>query len=254
MSNIELKFLGKHIINATLVLKSGMHIGGMDEGFNIGGIDSIVIKNPMNDQPIIPGSTLKGKMRSLLEWQYDLVKSEVKENKIKGKSISILNGDFHPIAKIFGAVDTKDQKSGELGPVRGIFRDSNLLNIEEIESMLDERIFTEVKAENSIDRITSEANPRFMERAVAESKFNIEIVLDNYLLEDYKNIEYILQGMKLLEMSYLGGGGSRGNGQIKFEDIKIIKIKKENIFNNKFEVEKFENINEKINIESLKLS
>ncbi len=231
-------FKGKHIINGKIVLKSGTHIGGTDEGFDIGGIDSIVIKNPKTSQPIIPGSSLKGKMRSLLEWQYNLIDIKTKNGVTTGKGKSKVNEEdetFHPIAILFGATDSKEAKTGKLGPVRIIFRDCSLNNKskEELENYLGEGIYSEVKTENGIDRISSNANPRKIERVVAGAEFDFEIVVDNYLDDDYKNLKFIFEGMRLLQDSFIGGGGSRGNGEIEFKDIKVAKRYKEYYSNNK---------------------
>lgn len=53
-------------ITGTIEIKTGMHIGGDDSFSAIGAIDSPVVRDPLTRLPIIPGSTLKGKMRSLL--------------------------------------------------------------------------------------------------------------------------------------------------------------------------------------------
>ncbi|KLO23480.1 CRISPR-associated protein Csm3 [Marinitoga sp. 1155] len=227
------EFIGKHIIKGKIKLLTGLHIGGTNEGFQIGGIDNVVIKNPLTDEPIIPGSTLKGKMRSLLEWKYakieiDEIERDEKENikKLKSKVQNDENSEF--ILKLFGKSNDLESKEFS-GPVRLIFRDATLTDEskKELERYLGKNIYTEVKAENSIDRLTSVANPRFMERVIAGSEFEFEIVMDNYTEEDYKNLKYLFEGLLMLEDSYLGGGGSRGNGKVEIEIEKIIKRKKE---------------------------
>ncbi|GAB6190138.1 type III-A CRISPR-associated RAMP protein Csm3 [Marinitoga arctica] len=223
MDNITFKFMGKHIIKGKIKLLTGLHIGGTNEGFQIGGIDNVVIKNPLTDEPIIPGSTLKGKMRSLLEWKYANIEIKNNNNNISSKVIGDKSALF--ILKLFG--QTKDWKIDNdiLGPVRLIFRDATLTDEskKELEKYLGKNIYTEVKAENSIDRLTSAANPRFMERVIAGSEFEFEIVMDNYSKEDYKNLKYLFEGLLMLEDSYLGGGGSRGNGKIEIEIEKVSK-------------------------------
>lgn len=61
-------FQGKFIISGILECVTGTRIGGTQEKFEIGGIDNPVIKDPLTDLPYIPGSSLKGKLRHLLEW------------------------------------------------------------------------------------------------------------------------------------------------------------------------------------------
>jgi CRISPR-associated protein Csm3 len=218
----KIKFVGKHIIKGIIKLETGLHIGGTNEGFQIGGIDNIVIKDPITNMPIIPGSSLKGKIRSLLELKYANLEINEKNNSY----YSVVKGDKKSefILKLFG--QTKDWKSDEaLGPVRLIFRDCKLNeeSKKELEKYLGEGIYTEVKAENSIDRLTSAANPRFIERVVAGSEFDFEIVMDNYTEKDYIDLKYLFEGLLLLEDSYLGGGGSRGSGKVRIFIEKISK-------------------------------
>lgn len=58
--------LGKLKITAQLIVDTGMHIGGSSDFAPIGAVDSSFIRDPYTKQPIIPGSSLKGKIRSLL--------------------------------------------------------------------------------------------------------------------------------------------------------------------------------------------
>ena len=81
---------------------------------------------------------------------------------------------------------------------------------------------TEFKWENTINRIDSSANPRNIERVPKDSKFAFEIIFSVYD-EDEENITKLLEAIRLLEDNYLGGSGSRGSGQVVFEDIKISK-------------------------------
>ena len=60
-------------LEGTITLKTGLHIGAGDTEMRIGGTDNPVVKNPLDNRPYIPGSSLKGKIRSLLEWQLGLV-------------------------------------------------------------------------------------------------------------------------------------------------------------------------------------
>lgn len=62
--------LGKINITSDLIVETGLHIGGGGENLDIGGLDKPVIRNPLNNQPYLPGSSLKGKLRSILERLY----------------------------------------------------------------------------------------------------------------------------------------------------------------------------------------
>lgn len=59
--------LGKLRLTSTLVVETGLHIGGGGENLDIGGLDKSVIRDPITQQPYLPGSSIKGKLRSTLE-------------------------------------------------------------------------------------------------------------------------------------------------------------------------------------------
>jgi CRISPR-associated protein Csm3 len=86
---------------------------------------------------------------------------------------------------------------------------------------LDDEL-TEVKSENAIDRITSQANPRTLERVPAGAKFRVRMVIDILRDEDKRLIPLVVQGMRLLEDAALGGGGSRGSGRVEFQTIRVV--------------------------------
>jgi len=186
---MELK--GKFFINGKIDVKTGLHIGGSKETLEIGGLDSPVIRTK-KDKIYIPGSSLKGKIRSLLERKDK--KSE------DGNPCSC--GECE-ICKIFGPHKSENIKE----PVRIIVRDSYAK---------DE---TEKKYENIIDRVKGTANPREIERVPEGTEFDFEIIFNVYKKEDIELINKFVEGMELLEDDYLGGSGSRGYGKIKFEDI-----------------------------------
>lgn len=221
-------FIGKYIIEVDIELKTGLHIGGTEEGFDIGGIDNPVIKDKITGIPYIPGSSLKGKMRSLLEWAYNKVElKEIKELK-DGREITknwegkLCSDPQDPIGIVFG-IAAENHKGDVPGPTRLTVRDAtpDEKQRNKWELAMGDNIYTEVKTENSIDRLTSEANPRSMERVPAGSIFKQEFVYDLYKPEDRDNIKLLFEGMVLLEDSYLGGSGTRGSGQVEFKNIKI---------------------------------
>lgn len=205
-------------IKGTITLKSGLHIGAGDTEMKIGGTDSPVVTHPHTNEPYIPGSSLKGKIRSLLEMRSGLmVKTEGKplgHKDLKGLEGTELS-DCENILKLFGASGSESDESS-LGPCRASFADCPI-EVEYKESaLMDHLAFTEVKSENSIDRIKGTAlSPRFIERVPSGVKFSFCITLKK--LDENENLEdFLLQGLKLLEMDALGGSGSRGYGQIKF--------------------------------------
>jgi len=207
-------------IKATILLKSGLHIGGSKDEIKIGGIDDPVIKNPLTNEPYIPGSSLKGKIRSLLEWQFGTMTNEGKPTDITKNSSDIAM----KIAKLFGNGSTiKDINiAKELGPTRVSFNDCQLLNKTEL---LEKNALTEEKVEVNINRLTGNVSkgnaPRHMERVPAKAKFDFSVTLLEF--ENDSDLESLLiLGMKLLELTNLGGSGSRGYGKIEFLDIKGI--------------------------------
>ena len=214
-------------ITGQIRLVTGLHIGAGNEEVHIGGIDNGVIKHPHTQQPYIPGSSLKGKMRSLLEWRAGLV------GESGGKPVSIslletLTGDkkqhAEVLIRLFGAAgDTKnDAKAEEIGITRLSFWDCSLNNEWKKQISDNNWLYTEAKSENTINRITGTAdNPRQTERVPADSIFDFQLGMK--ILSDSEDnfVETVLAGLKLLELDGIGGSGSRGYGKIKFENLKL---------------------------------
>lgn len=198
----------------TIKLITGLAIKGASSELNIGGADSEVIKNPITGEPYIPGSSLKGKMRSQLEKVKGLKLGE-KDKFLKpcgcGKKDC-------PICVLFGAhMNTK----ADSAPTRIIVRDCVLTEESRkiIRDMPIERGgYLELKAENLIKRDKGTADaPRFMERVPAGLEFDMEILLQVFEDDNEKEMkENIEKALELVECSYLGGSGSRGYGQVKF--------------------------------------
>lgn len=194
-------------ITGTIVIKTGMHIGGDDSFSAIGAIDSPVVRDPLTRLPIIPGSTLKGKMRSLLARD----KGTVPAAGTKG-----FEGDCFELLRLFGSSSKESDAAGTgMQMSRLQFSDCFLKNKEELPQIFEN------KFENTIDRLTSIANPRQIERVVRGAQFGMEII---YNVEDVEQIEgdfaNIRAGLSLIENDYLGGGGSRGNGRVTFRDLR----------------------------------
>lgn len=198
------KSLQKKIaFNGTLTLLSGLHIGDSNDQVDIGGVDRTLVRRPDNGQPYIPGSSLKGKMRSLLE-------------QTRGAAEA---GDSNTINELFGNINNKGKENRAS---RLIVRDS-YLESESAEALKKsphtDYPYTEIKFENSIDRIKGQAgNPRKTERVPVGSVFNVEFVINVWSDEsEAAHIALLKEGVALLEADYLGGSGSRGYGQVKID-------------------------------------
>jgi len=249
------KLVAKVFITGEIELLTGLRIGGSESGISIGGVDNVIIRNATDGKPYIPGSSLKGKMRCLLEKVHcpGELKSVGNSKIFTCDSLDTYNDPQKgKIFHVFGITnddikkkdkDKKDKEENEEKhnqsykissalPTRLIVRDASLT--EESAQKLEESLYvdlpyTQVKTEVVIDRITSAANPRQVERVPAGVKFNYAFVLNLYNPPDLEKewLKYILytlkEGMDLLEDDYLGGMGSRGYGQIKFatREIKV---------------------------------
>lgn len=208
-------------IKAKLVLKTGLHIGAGDSEMHIGGIDNSVIKNPITQSPYIPGSSIKGKMRTLLEWRSGAVQNAP----LTLKDISKNPEEVKNILRLFGiSGDTKnsEQEVAEIGVSRLAFWDCALDEKWEKAIRDDNQLLTEAKSENTIDRITSTAgNPRQTERVPAGAEFDFKLTMRQFEGDSEALVELVLKGLKLLELDSLGGSGSRGYGKIEFTELTI---------------------------------
>jgi CRISPR-associated protein Csm3 len=215
-------FLGNIILKGKLECLTGLHIGGSKDKFEIGGVDSPVMRDPQTNVPYIPGSSLKGKMRSLLSFELEVADIDPPQKKhLKNKE----NLDKSmPLLRVFGVPAEIFKKEDAIGPTRLIVRDAfpDDETLEMWKNLNTELQYTEYKPENTIDRLTSAANPRFLERVVKGSKFNVEFVFGVYRLENLKDkdedyFKYFIEALRLLEHSTLGHAGSRGYGQVSFK-------------------------------------
>ena len=196
--------LTKIQITGDILVETGMHIGGSTAFAAIGTVDAPVIKDSRTNLPIIPGSSLKGKMRSLLA-------------KEMNTSVVSPDDDCEELARLFGTA-----KKGKITPSRLLFADMSLANEEELRKAGLQSL-TEVKFENTINRATAVANPRQIERVVRGSVFKMDVVYnvdskhEDELIPDMKTFA---EGLKLLQFDYLGGNGSRGYGKVVFQNVK----------------------------------
>ena len=230
MTNNTWQFKGKYIIIGKIECVTGLHIGGNTEGFEIGGMDNPVIINPLTDQPYIPGSSLKGKLRHLMEWQLGLIAVHSKHKNYSAYECKDLEKErdnaedqekwdkAFRLGRLFGPASDKTEIRTKTGPTRLFVRDAFLTkdSVEKLEQWLGEGIYTEAKTENAIDRVTAVANPRPIERVPTGAEFAFTLIFDVYRDGDPALLKDLFSAMDMLEDSALGGGGSRGHGVIKF--------------------------------------
>ena len=217
-----MKLKGYKKIEGIIEVITGLHIGGSTTIIEIGGKDNPVIKHPITKEPYIPGSSLKGKMRSLLEWSRGELNTDP-NSKDFGEVHKWCNNNQCPICVIFG---TSAEDTG-IGPTRLIVRDAVL--DENYKDKLKKKDInwtpidiTEDKYENTINRITARANPRNFERVISGAKFSLEMsyrVFENGTngTDDESLFKHVLDGLRLIEKDALGGAGSRGCGQVQFK-------------------------------------
>ncbi|MFH0938636.1 MAG: type III-A CRISPR-associated RAMP protein Csm3 [Planctomycetota bacterium] len=248
---MKLRLIGYWQIKGTMELLTGLHVGKSKDDIEIGGNDNPIILTALDNAPYVPGSSLKGKLRSLLEWDTGAhLKGEVRGSKGNYSSDD-------PVLKVFGvpARKLRDESEVVMGPTRVLVSDS-FLATEKNGGMRDGKPYdwlrmfkegkwlTEEKNENSLNRITAMANPRPMERVPAGVQFVINIryrvfdVNDDGGKTDRENFRWILWGLALLEQDALGGGGSRGSGMVAFRNLTQIDEKDESISVNLDEVRK----------------
>ena len=229
----ELKFVGKLILEGELHCDTGLHVGAGKGTLEIGGSDNAVVKDAFG-RPYVPGSSLRGKIRALLEQSSGLaVPSElVYLSRRKGQEVRIHQSDRpdDDICLLFGRNPGRMERvagealdSTQASPSRLAVYDAPL-DVESITPQMRENLddeLTEVKSENAIDRITSQANPRTLERVPAGARFKVRLVMDVLCDEDAPLFLRVLEGLRLLEDDTLGGGGSRGSGRVRFANLKL---------------------------------
>ena len=216
----EIKLYGRIFIEGEILAVTGLHIGGSGGSFTIGGNDNPVLKNPLTHEPYIPGSSLKGKMRSLTE-KYMGARMTKHANVRMHTAETQAEYDESPVSHIYGVPAEVEYRAF---PTRLIVRDVSLTTAsrDRLKQVKTDLPFTEVKTEVSIDRITSAANPRPLERVPAGAVFGpMSLVYNVYQAEDIERLQTLLDGMALLEDDYLGGSGTRGSGRIAFQKLKV---------------------------------
>jgi CRISPR-associated protein Csm3 len=236
--NEKIKIQGRVFIAFNILAITGLHIGGTDTGIEIGGVENTVLRDTLTNRPYIPGSSLKGKMRSLLEKYKGL-----KQNQLIGQGyIHSCGADYTgndvlkkgkpeylncDVCQVFGVPGEREFST----PTRLVVRDvpmdddsADKLN----ETGRTDLPYTEVKTEVSIDRVTSAAHPRPVERVPAGTVFGrAELVYSIYAGadcdpgKDVERFRVLVEGMQLLEDDYLGGHGTRGSGKVQIREIEV---------------------------------
>lgn len=207
------RLIGKIFIKAQLKLLTGLHIGGGGDFSAIGAVDNVVVRDVLTKEPIIPGSSLKGKSRALI--------SKIKHNDYNSEEENKKNSE--ELFRLFGS-----KGNGPIVASRLQFFDTKLTkeSKEALELADTDLPYTEIKYENTINSVTSIANPRQQERVPASSVFDFNLTYNiedvDEIKEDFKNINLAL---RTLEDDYLGGHGTRGYGRISFNNLKINNIK-----------------------------
>jgi len=231
MSERKIQLKGRVFITFNIEAKTGLHIGGSDAGVEIGGVEKTVIRDKLTNRPYIPGSSLKGKMRSLLEKYHNKPINFPKNKPAFHVCQSAEPYKSCDVCQVFGVSGEQDFATPTRLVVRDIFLSDD--SAKKLENAQTDLPYTEVKTEVSIDRVTSAANPRQMERVPAGAVFDgAEMVFSLYEIqsengevhqaqEDLKRLDVLLEAMRLVEDDYLGGLGSRGSGKIKFRNIQI---------------------------------
>lgn len=205
------QLLGKILIQAELTVETGLHIGGSNDYAPIGAVDSVFVRDPFTRQPIIPGSSVKGKMRTLL------AKARNGARMVQSPAV-----DEKVVRRLFGATGEKQVLLSRLQ-----FSDLfiNRKAERKFEKLDTDTYMGEVKFENIIERGTGTAMPRQIERVPRGTTFDFLLIYNIENEEELnEDMEVLAQGFRLLQLDYLGGHGSRGYGRVSFSDFFIERI------------------------------
>ncbi len=224
----RLGLIGKLLLDGEMTCETGLHIGAGKGSLDLGGADNPVVKDAFG-RPYVPGSSLRGKLRSLLEQSSGLITPAdlIYLSRRRGQEVRIHQTDEpgDEVCLLFGRNPGRTERaSGETvesvaaTPARLTVYDAPL-ELDSITEPMRENLddeLTEVKSENAIDRLTAQASARTLERVPAGAKFRVRLVLDILCAEDKELAARVAEGLRLLEDDALGGGGSRGSGRVKF--------------------------------------
>lgn len=218
--------INKLMITGKLKILTGLHIGINNDFSPIGAIDSPFIRDSLTHEPIIPGSSIKGKIRTLLA-----------KSMCNSYILNDVDKDNEKIIRLFGSAGKNVTVFARL-QFFDLFLNRDC--VEALKNIETDTYFGEIKFENTINRITGEATPRQIERVPAGTIFDFKLVYNvenkDELIED---MQTLADGLKLLQADYLGGHGSRGYGRVSFEDLNIKQIINED---NQIDISKIKSI------------
>lgn len=209
-------------ITGIIHCETGLRIGGSKEGVvEPGGSENTVIRHPITSLPYIPGSSLKGKMRSLLELDATFSGATIKED---GKPCAC---GTCMVCKTFGSHGMANKEV-----TRILVRDCSLTEDSEkrLRDAQEEKglNFAEIKSENIINRktgVAADKGLRTQERVPAGTEFKMNITLKLFDGDDKeKFVNFVKKGLDLLQKDYLGSSGSRGYGKVNIKDRKVADI------------------------------
>ena len=243
---MDIKLYGRIFIETTIEAKTGLHIGGAGADLEIGGLDKEVIRDPITNRPYIPGSSLRGKMRSQMEKLLGLSQNwpigQVRIHVCKTPEEFFSEKGSCPVCTVFGVPAELDYNNA----TRLVVRDA-MLSEESKEKLRDAHTdleYTELKAEVAIDRVTSKASRRTLERVPAGAEFGpAELVFSIYDPADIARLKVVLQALQLVEDDYLGGNGSRGYGKVAFKKI-VISARSAGNYNEKKPIAEYADLSE----------
>lgn len=225
---MTMRMIGRVPLEAELCVLTGLHIGAGKDTIEIGGIDNPVIKHPRTGEPFVPGSSLKGRTRYLLEWAFGLIRQDGHPWGFNENDPQQTFDKDDPVQRIFGTPAKRGTWNG--GPTRLICRDAMLKSEWRDDILKNGLSYTEDKTEVVIDRIAGKAyegiGSRHTERVPAGASFEARFVFRLYDTgdggkRDRECLAWFIQGLDLLELDALGGSGSRGYGRVKFETLKL---------------------------------
>ena len=215
-----MKLINIRQITGVIRLRSGLHIGAGKDSVEIGGMDQPIIKDPVTLAPYIPGSSLKGKLRAMLETSVFMQNEGTRKAVMEGKPCNCGKKGC-PACTIFGSHAAPQACDPDLGPTRLLMRDA-VLTPDYMQLFQTGRLPMEVKNENIINRVKGVAeHPRPLERVPAGTCFTLNMAFRVYEGDSEALLDWVLKGLKLIQLDAIGGGGSRGNGQIVFDDLQI---------------------------------
>jgi CRISPR-associated protein Csm3 len=229
----ELKLIGKLLIEGDLTCLTGLHVGAGKGSLDLGGADNPVVKDAFGT-PYVPGSSLRGRLRALLEQADGLTNPAemVYLSRRRGQEVRIhqSNRPNDEVCLLFGRnpgrmdrVQGDAHEASHTTPARLTVYDAPLdpdsITAQMRENLDDE--ITEVKSETAIDRVTAQAAPRTLERVPAGARFRLRMILDILCEEDKVLPARVAEALRLLEDDALGGGGSRGSGRVQVGQLKV---------------------------------